>query len=51
MTRAIAYGLGVAGLVGYAIIRVTLQHRPVLPSVIGSVLGLVVLWLLARRPR
>ncbi|HET8607125.1 MAG TPA: hypothetical protein VFL66_08865 [Gaiellaceae bacterium] len=51
MTRAIAYGLGVSGLVGYAILRVALQHRPVLPAAVGAALGLVVLWLLARRPR
>jgi hypothetical protein len=51
MIRAIALGLGVAGLIGYAILRVTVQHRPVLPSVIGAVLGLIVLGLLARKPR
>jgi hypothetical protein len=51
MLRAAAFGLGVAGLVGYAIVRVVLQHRPVVPSLIGAALGLVVLYLLARDPR
>jgi len=51
MIRVIALALGAGGLIGYAILRVTVQHRPVLPSAIGAVLGLVVLGLLARKPR
>lgn len=48
MTRRIALGLGVAGLVAYAALRIE-TGRGVVPSVVGAALGIVVLALLARR--
>jgi hypothetical protein len=48
LTRLIALGLGAAGLVAYALLRIHSGHA-VLPSLIGAALGIVVLVLLARR--
>jgi hypothetical protein len=47
VTRIVAVGLGIVGLVVYAALRVE-SGRPVVPNVAGAALGIVVLLLLAR---
>jgi hypothetical protein len=48
VTRWIALGLGAAGLIAYALLRIE-EGRPALPNIVGAALGIVVLGLLGRR--
>ena len=48
MTRVVALALGAVGLVVYAIVRVRGGTDPA-PAIVGAALGIVVLFLLARR--
>lgn len=48
MIRYLALGLGAAGLITYAVLRID-EGRPALPNIVGAALGIVVLALLARR--
>jgi MYXO-CTERM domain-containing protein len=48
LIRWLALGLGAAGLITYAVLRID-EGRPVLPNIVGAALGILVLGLLARR--
>jgi hypothetical protein len=48
LIRWIALGLGGAGLITYAVLRIE-EGRPALPNIVGAALGIIVLGLLGRR--
>ena len=48
MTRWIALGIGAAGLITYAVLRIE-EGRPALPNIVGAALGIAVLGLLGLR--